>query len=211
MTCIVEEDDSKYTKADCIRFHRLSRKSISSIWKYVNYHSIIDSLCESLITVSRINIVVVIAQKLKIWIGEYYVSSFLWQSSYHGKERDRCTFHEELCSGDTITKIPTKYEWADTKKFLFHSFIIIIDCKRTSWILIFMFLSKIKVNEYLTMKNVVTVYDYQTWLSIKPRIIFQVFSFFLGLSSYYLLILIFTHTFLSDWENNVQIYEGILL
>lgn len=77
-----------------------------------------------------------------------------------------------------------------------------ICCKRTSCILIFMF----HVKEVITMQNVFTIYDYQTGLSIKPRIILQLCFYF---SSWTIIKLPlysdFFRTYLSDWENNVQI------
>lgn len=158
------------------RFHRFSRKSTSSIWKYVNYHCIIDFFV-LIIDNSKWNYYCCNAQilNLKWWFF------FLSLSSYHGKGR---SFHAKLYPGEPLQA------GDGTKKFLFHSMIVMICCKRTSCVLIFMFNEK----EFLTMQNVFKVYDYQTCLSIKPRIILQVFffTFLRELSLNYLSILIFS-------------------
>lgn len=106
------------------------------------------------------------------------------------------SFHAKLYPGEPLQA------GDGTKKFLFHSMIVMICCKITSCVLIFMFY----VKEFLTMNNVFKVYDYQTCLSIKPRIILQGFCYF---SSWTIIKLPFNfdffRTYFSDWSNNVQI------
>lgn len=71
---------------------------------------------------------IVIAQKYEIKSGEYYVSVF-WGKTVSMGKKGSLHIPWRTLSRDTITKMPLKYEWDGTKKFLFHSMIIIIDCK----------------------------------------------------------------------------------
>lgn len=184
MTFINEKECSKYTE-QITSILPFSRKSTWSIWKYVNYHCIIDFFVW-IIDNSKWNYYCCNAQilNLKWWIWCFFSESkqLPW--------RRKWLFHAKLCSGEPLQA------GDGTKKFLFHSMIVMICCKRTSCVLIFMF----HVKEFLTMQNVFKVNDYQTCLSIKPRIILQVCFYF---SSWTIIQLPFNsdffRTYFSDW------------
>lgn len=84
MTFIIEKECSKYPE-QITSILPFSRKSTESIWKYVNYHCIIDFFVW-IIDNSKWNYYCCNAQilNLKWWIWFFFLSL----SSYHGKESD---------------------------------------------------------------------------------------------------------------------------
>lgn len=177
---------------DCIRFHRFSRKSTLSIWKYVNSHCIFD-IFVWIIDNSKWNYYCCNEQmlNLKWWICLLYV--FFWGKAVT-LEKKVIVAHP---MHNFVSVIPLQTGYG-TKKFLFHSMIIMTNCKRASCILLVIFSFKNKCKGVFNHAKLIHGLRLSNVLINKTEnyISGLFFTFLLELSSYYLSILIFPHVFL---------------